>query len=333
MIIQNNFSNELKFLVNFLFNEDKVDNEEILNLNLENLIKIASRHLLLPALFFEINKRKITNLFPSKFTSYIQKIYNLNKQRNTQIKDELIIVNSILKKKEIQFVFLKGCAMLLRNSYEDIGIRMIGDIDILVDDKDYQECIEIFTRENYRPLIKESFINTRHYPRMVNEKKLCAVEVHNKLLSSNRIFIDYKKIFNRIVYCPFPVMDNSYMIQNCIYDYEVNDNGYIFCSINLKSFYDFKLLSPTELTFSDKYINSFLLKYRIITGIHISNINFYKIRFIMKMKFKIYSIIDNFFVDRFLKFNIFFEKLYLYFANKNYRMYLFNKILKFYGRE
>ena len=95
---------------------------------------------------------------------------------------------------------------------------MIGDIDILVDPEDYAKCIEVFRKENYKPLIKESFINTRHFPRMINKKKLCAIEIHSKLLSDNNNLIDYKKVFDTIEHCPYPIMDNTYMILNCIYN-------------------------------------------------------------------------------------------------------------------
>ena len=52
MIIQNNFSNEFKFLINFLFNNVEIKDDEIANLNLDRLIQIGSRHLLLPLLFY-----------------------------------------------------------------------------------------------------------------------------------------------------------------------------------------------------------------------------------------------------------------------------------------
>ena len=327
MIIQNNFSNEFKFLINFLFNNVEIKDDEIANLNLDRLIQIGSRHLLLPLLSYKLEKKKLINSFPQNFTNYIQNIYNLNKQRNKQIKAELIGMNYILKENEIKFAFLKGSAMLLKNSFADVGIRMIGDIDILVNPEDYAKCIEVFRKENYKPLIKESFINTRHFPRMINKKKLCAIEIHSKLLSDNNNLIDYKKVFDTIEHCPYPIMDNTYMILNCIYNYELNDNGYIFCSFNLKSFYDFKLLNSDKFNIRNKYINSFMLKFRILMGNDVSD-NLYKIRFNMKLKFKIYRIIDNFFINAFIKTNIFFQKLSSFFTNKNYRIYLFNKILK-----
>ena len=71
MIIQNNFSNEFKFLINFLFNNVEIKDDEIANLNLDRLIQIGSRHLLLPLLFYKLEKKKLINSFPQNFTNYI----------------------------------------------------------------------------------------------------------------------------------------------------------------------------------------------------------------------------------------------------------------------
>ena len=44
----------------------------------------------------------------------------------------------------IEFAFLKGAALVLNKTYNDFGERMIGDIDILIDENDYIEAIAIF---------------------------------------------------------------------------------------------------------------------------------------------------------------------------------------------
>ena len=46
-------------------------------------MKLASRHLMLPALFFNINKKNLSYLFPEDFIEYIKNIYSINKARNT----------------------------------------------------------------------------------------------------------------------------------------------------------------------------------------------------------------------------------------------------------
>jgi hypothetical protein len=75
---------EENFLVNILYRQEN----EVLkgidpdNINFEKLIKLASGHLMLPALFFNIQKKKVSYLFPEDFIEYIKNIFEINKARN-----------------------------------------------------------------------------------------------------------------------------------------------------------------------------------------------------------------------------------------------------------
>ena len=64
---------EEKLLVNVLYKPESeiLNGIEINVINFDNLIKLASRHLMLPALFFNINKKNLTYLFPKDFVEYI----------------------------------------------------------------------------------------------------------------------------------------------------------------------------------------------------------------------------------------------------------------------
>ena len=50
---------------------------------------VASKHLLLPALYYKIKKRKIDNLFNIEFIEYLKYIYNINLNRNKKIIEEI----------------------------------------------------------------------------------------------------------------------------------------------------------------------------------------------------------------------------------------------------
>ena len=49
-------------------------------------------------------------------------------------------ISRILYTKNINHVFIKGAAYILGNLYDDIGVRMIGDIDFLIE-KNYEQEI------------------------------------------------------------------------------------------------------------------------------------------------------------------------------------------------
>ena len=63
---------------------------------------------------------------------YLKEIYEINRNRNEILLNEINEINEIFYKNNIDFVFLKGAANISCNLYNDIGERMVGDIDLLV---------------------------------------------------------------------------------------------------------------------------------------------------------------------------------------------------------
>ena len=142
---------EEKLLVNVLYKPESeiLNGIEINDINFDNLIKLASRHLMLPALFFNINKKNISYLFPEDFIEYIKNIYSINKARNTVLLKEAKELSELLYKNNINHIFLKGTALLLSNVFEDIGERMMCDIDFIIQHKDEEKVEKILEKNNY----------------------------------------------------------------------------------------------------------------------------------------------------------------------------------------
>ena len=137
---------EEEFLIKILFNNLQI-NKEILNkINLGNLIKVTSSHLMLPCLFHNLKIRNQVNLFPKDFTDYINEIFEINRNRNLLLVNEIRELNEIMNSVKLDFVFLKGSAMIIRKLYSDIGIRMIGDIDFLVNEKQIELTKDILKK-------------------------------------------------------------------------------------------------------------------------------------------------------------------------------------------
>ena len=136
---------EEKLLVNILYREESesLQGVDIINVNFENLMKLASRHLMLPALFFNINKKNLSHLFPEDFIECIKNIYSINKARNKILLKEAKELSELLYKNNINHIFLKGTALLLSNVFEDIGERMLCDIDFIIQHKNEEKVIKV----------------------------------------------------------------------------------------------------------------------------------------------------------------------------------------------
>jgi len=263
---------EEKLLVNILYRPGS----EILkgidpdNINFEKLITIASGHLMLPALFFNIQKKKISYLFPDDFIEYIKNIFEINKARNKILLSEAKELSELLYKNNIKHIFLKGTALLLSEVFDDIGERMIGDIDFIIQHKDEERVKKVLEKNNYcmKSSVKLfSFFKHRHLPKRVNKNKTIALEPHLKLLNNRyRCAFDSKQLLNdfneglKTIKTP----SKSFLFDHCVYNFQLNDNGFINAKHSHRSIYDiYKLDCKNSLTIEnikkDIFIKHFFL--------------------------------------------------------------------------
>ena len=263
---------EEKLLVNVLYKEEResLQGIDISNVNFENLIKLASNHLMLPALFFNINKKNLSHLFPEDFIECIKNIYSINKARNKILLKEAKELSELLYKNNINHIFLKGTALLLSNVFEDIGERMMCDIDFIIQHKNEEKIKKVLEKNKYTS--KDSnhsfqIFKPTHLPRMVNKNKEIAIEPHLELLSpKGRYVFNSKKLINdfkdvtKIIKTP----NKSFLFDHCIYTLQIDDRRIINSNHSHRSIYDiYKLNSKNSLTINnikkDIFIKHFFL--------------------------------------------------------------------------
>jgi len=263
---------EEKFMVNILYrSESKILNGiDISTVNFENLIKLASSHLMLPALYFNINKKNCSSLFPDDFIEYIKNIFTINKARNEILLAEAKELSELLFENNIKHIFLKGTALLLSNLFEDIGERMIGDIDFIIQYKDEEKIKKILEKNNYCALYNVaiySIFRPKHLPRMVNKNKTISIEPHLELLSPK-----YRGIFNsKKLISAFKdkaktirIPSEPFLFDHCIYALQLEDKAFNYSNYSHRSIYDiYKLNCKKSLTIKnikkDIFIKHFFL--------------------------------------------------------------------------
>ena len=265
---------EEKLLVNVLYKEEResLQGIDISNVNFENLMKLASRHLMLPALFFNINKKNLSHLFPEDFIECIKNIYSINKARNKILLKEAKELSELLYKNNINHIFLKGTALLLSNVFEDIGERMIGDIDFIIQHKDEQKVEKVLEENNYCNIsvLFPSLIRIfrpKHLTRRVNKNKTIAIEPHLELLSPTRRHVfNSKKLISAFkgdaknIKTP----NKPFLFDHCIYALQLEDERLLNSHHSHRSIYDiYKLDCKKSLTIEnikkDIYIKHFFL--------------------------------------------------------------------------
>ena len=263
---------EEKFLVNILYRpaSEILNGVDINNINFEKLITLTSGHLMLPALFFNIQKKKATYLFPEDFIDYIKNIFAINKARNEILLEEAKELSELLVENNIKHIFLKGTALLLSNVFEDIGERMIGDIDFIIQGKDEEKIKKVLEKNKYcskKPFSLFSLFRHRHLPKTTHKNKIIAIEPHLKLLNPRyRCAFNTKRLSNdfneglETIKTP----SQSFLFDHCVYNFQINDGGFIGTKHSHRSIYDiYKLDCKSSLKIKnsrkDIYVKHFFI--------------------------------------------------------------------------
>ena len=250
---------EEKLLVNILYREESesLQGIDIAHVNFEKLMKLASNHLMLPALFFNINKKNLPHLFPVDFIECIKNIYSINKARNEVLLDEAKELSELLYKNNINHIFLKGTALLLSNVFEDIGERMIGDIDFIIQHRDEEKVNSILdlSHNNSLRLFKPTHLTRSVYKKIPTEPHLELLEPKYRwFFNSKKLINDFKDVTKTI-----KTPAKSFLFDHCIYAIHIKDQGIIKSYHSHRSIYDiYKLDCKHSLTINNIKKNIFI---------------------------------------------------------------------------
>ncbi|WP_158841375.1 nucleotidyltransferase family protein [Polaribacter sp. L3A8] len=238
------------------------------NTDWDSVVKLSTGHFVFPALYCNLKRANFLHYLPEELVNYMIHITDLNRARNQQIIDQAKEINELLLKNNITPIFLKGTGNLLEGLYEDIGERMVGDIDLIVSKDDFKNTVEILKKEKYSAKSEVYMDFHWHYPKMVKENRIAAVEVHNKVLKKPYTsYLDYETLKENSFSssnCSVASFENQFLIT--ILQKQINDNLYFSKTITLRNVYDSFLLSintsSTKRIIKNKTIIKYLNNYK-----------------------------------------------------------------------
>ncbi len=147
----------------------------------ERFVALSSGHLVIPSVYLRFKRQGILPYLPEDLSDHFKMIYDLNLQRNTTILSQTDQINRLFATAGIVPIYLKGTANLLDHLYEDVGERMVGDIDLLVSDAEFLKAANLLKAEGYEhqhPFFEDDQPITKHFPRLFHPTELADVEVH-----------------------------------------------------------------------------------------------------------------------------------------------------------
>ena len=304
---------ETRFISNILFNKEinldffpKKNNHKFW----DKFVKIGSSHYVIPALYFKLKERDFLKLLNTELVSYLEEIYNQNYNRNKELVKEVNEISHLLKSNNINHVFLKGSALVSSIYKESIGIRMVGDIDILIAKDQIHKAKNLLEISGYSP-IKYPFGpffkkngKEKHLDRLINKNKLFAIELHFKINDrkiKHEDFLDSKKMIN---YNFIPKTSN--LLFHSIINFQFNDYGSLRATFHFRTLFDVFNLSKPDLThkisnFSHlEKIKVVMKNFDIVKYNTPINLLFFECRFKLINLFHVFSLFNKILIDVFL---------------------------------
>ena len=211
------------------------------------VVKVSTSHYVFPAIYCNFKRADFLKYLPADLVDYMKHITNLNRDRNTQIITQAQELNNLLLANNITPIFLKGTGNLLEGLYEDIGERMVGDIDFLFSEKDFFKGIDIIKNDNYTKTEGQLdyFPGFRHYSRLVKQENIAAVEIHKEVTIEKyrgefncKIISEDAQLIN-----DFSVLSFGNQLSLSMITSQINDYGFKLKNFSLRNAYDVFLLS------------------------------------------------------------------------------------------
>ena len=191
----------------------------------------------------------------------IQKIGNLYVMfyfgagwRNREIVKQSHELSVCLSDAGITHVFTKGVGHLIDKVYEDVGGRIMGDIDVVVRDDEWLKAVGVlkdFGYYNIHPYKAKIKHTRKHYPRLIKKGAPVEVELHyipvkyrySKQFNTKRVFENTKKISETLL--GYVMNDRTKIIHNFMHS-QMDHEGRKTANIHLRNLYDMFLLSQRE---------------------------------------------------------------------------------------
>ena len=217
------------------------------DLDWEAVVKVSTSHCVFPAIYCNFKRADFLKHLPAELVDYMKHITGLNRDRNTQIIQQAKDLNSLLLANNIRPIFLKGTGNLLAGIYDDIGERMLGDIDFIFSIEDYLKAIIVLKNNGYSDVLKTDnrYPQFKHYQRLKNDTNIAAIEIHKELLIEkyanefNYSFVEKdSQIINGAAVLSYANKLNLSIIAN-----QINDSGFYYKTMALRNAYDVFLLS------------------------------------------------------------------------------------------
>ena len=154
------------------------------------VLNVAQRNAVLPLLSWNL-RNNFSNLLPDQIRTLLEKELQSHLRANMFLTGKLLELLELLRAENIEAVPFKG-PMLALQAYENAALRKYGDLDVLVQPRDFKKAIDIIKENGYEPLTSVSWLEkTNWYVSrkkdiyFANPDRSVIIELHWKLSGSH----------------------------------------------------------------------------------------------------------------------------------------------------
>lgn len=304
----------------------------------DHLVKLGSSQLVLPAIYGALKRKKLEHHVPQDLISYLQEISELNKKRNTDILKQIDFLSELFNGHLIEHVFLKGSALLITRPYDALSERMVGDIDILVSEKDLSRSQKLLLDQGFEAVSNEfSFVRgvfsdnyNKHLKRIAHPNYIAAVEIHRRLLIKENHLIPPKDVLKNKLQSKqsYWIPSEQHLWKHAILNWQFNDGGMIRNFLTFKSVVDVLYLESKDDVLELKNESNAVKHFYSLLSFYYGNYkNYYHLKK-MIYKWKLESIVFEK-LSSFLKnlssfFSLCFSRINFFLSSKIYRKRVIN---------
>ncbi len=152
----------------------------------------AEGKLVAPFVLLQLRRHELLDLVPPVWRAKMRDVYETVAMRNAVLLHDLAAAGKTLAAAGIEWIPLKGSALLSRGVYPDRGLRLLSDLDVLVRPERCEEAFELLKRQGYRVLV-DNEPDARHMPPLVNSRGT-VIELHRGI--GNQVALHVPVIFD-----------------------------------------------------------------------------------------------------------------------------------------
>jgi len=174
--------------------------EQLSSSDWDDVIQQSVRHGITPLLYQRLKALSPSANIPDSIVQKLQEIYLHNAARNMRLYHELSTVLKILQNEDIPVIVLKGAA-LAETVYQNIALRPMGDVDLLVKKEDLHRAETTLLNLGY--VIPEIYLEKKdwywkEHHHLTPYLKNITIEVHwNIAPPSHQFQIDINGMWDR----------------------------------------------------------------------------------------------------------------------------------------